>query len=454
MTPEEITAGARTVNHLGDYFEELKQAAHELIQGAWASGRGYFTPSGEEAVRRLQVSYWKSRAALFDVVGSFRQDRELAEEPWPDAFLVAFGAAVLLVDAARFLREAFEPLPLVRQKLNEPEPCFGIPGGTYDTVQKSLTSPLHAWHLYHAVRYFEDHAAELRARAADPLLAGVLAVIERLKSRLDVPLSAYLKARVRVRTEGAISRLRYGLLGFALYGMQKLVASLAADIYTRPKHHPHLPQAVADRLGRLLRPGDVLITRKEHAATNYFLPGYWKHAALYLGTPAALRRLGIADHENVRPRWSRLLSPDEPRPRRVLEAMKDGVWIRPVASPLVADAIAAIRPHLAADEIAAALARGLFHEGKPYDFDFDFTRADRLVCTEVVYRSYDGIGGMSFVLTRRAGRLTLSAEDLVRMALQHAHFEPLAVFAPAHSAQLVSGKKAQAALEQAQEAAT
>jgi hypothetical protein len=267
-----------------------------------------------------------------------------------------------------------------------------------------------------------------------------------------VPVTRYLKARIEVRTDEAITRLRYGLLGRALYGLQKLVASLAADIYTRPGYHPQLPPAVIVRLGRLLRPGDVLITRKEHAATNYFLPGYWKHAALYLGTPAALTRLGISKHENVRPRWSRLLSPDEPRPRRVLEAMKDGVWIRSVASPLAADAIAAIRPRLPRNDVAAALARGLSHEGKPYDFDFDFTRADRLVCTEVVYRTYEGIGGISFMLTRRAGRLTLSAEDLVRMAMERAHFEPLAVFAPTHSAQLVSGKKAQAALQHAREA--
>ncbi|MHC4176904.1 MAG: YiiX/YebB-like N1pC/P60 family cysteine hydrolase [Planctomycetota bacterium] len=452
MTPEQTTAGARTVAHLATYFEELKQAARELIEAARASGRGYFTPGEEEAVRRLQVSYWQSRAALFEVIGSFRQDSELKEELRPDAFLVAFGAAVLLVDAARFLREAFEPLPLVRQKLNEPAPHFGIPEGTYATVQKSLTSPLHVWHLYHAVQYFDEHAAELRARATDPLLAAVLAVIERLKSRLDVPVRRYLKARLQVRADEAISRLRYGLLGRALYGMQKLVASLAADIYTRPGHHPHLPRAVAQRLGELLEPGDVLIARKEHAATNYFLPGYWKHAALYLGTPAALERLGIADHENVRPRWSRLLSAGEPVPRRVLEAMKDGVWIRSVSSPFSADAVVAIRPRLSTDDVAAALARGLFHEGKPYDFDFDFTRADRLVCTEVVYRSYDGVGGVSFELTHRAGRLTLSAEDLVRMSLEHTHFEPLAVFAPEHASKLATGKEADVTLQETREA--
>ena len=122
--------------------------------------------------------------------------------------------------------------------------------------------------------------------------------------------------------------------------------------------------------------------------------------------------------------------------------MKDGVRIRPVGTPLSSDAVAVIRPRLATAEVAEALARGMFHEGKQYDFDFDFTRADRLVCTEVIYRSYDGIGKIGFELTSRAGRLTLSAEDLVRMAVVGRDFEPLAVFAPDHTPKLVGGKAA------------
>lgn len=450
MTPEQITAGSRTIAHLADYFPELKRTAGELIERASATGRGYFTPAEEETVRRLQVSYWKARGALFEVVDSFRQDTELPESLRPDAFLVAYAAAVLLVDAGRFLRESFEPLPVVRRKLNEPEPAFEIPPGTYDTVQKSLTSPRHAWHLYHAMRYFDEHRADLSARAADGPLRPVLAVIERLGGRLQVPVSRLAKAQTRVRTRRAIGRLRYGLLGRALYGIQKLFSSMAAEKYLRSGHRPRLPEAVAGELCGLLRPGDVIVCRKEHAVTNYFLPGYWKHVALYLGTAADLRRLGIAEHEHVRPRWSQLLSEKRRPAERVLESMKDGVRIRGVDSALGCDAVVAIRPRLDSQDVAAALARGMFHEGKPYDFDFDFTRADRLVCTEVVYRSYDGVGQISFELTRRAGRLTLSAEDLVAMSLGRVHFEPVAAFTPDHGAELAAGEEAEALLRRTQ----
>jgi hypothetical protein len=242
------------------------------------------------------------------------------------------------------------------------------------------------------------------------------------------------------------------LLSRALYGLQKAVSRLIADAYVVPGHQPSLPDDVTGQLSEILRPGDVLITRKEHALTNYFLPGYWPHAALYLGQPDQLARMGIAEHDNVRPRWQRLLDCDRDEPRRVLEAMKDGVWIRSIASPYGVDAVTVLRPQLAEVEIAEALTRGLFHEGKAYDFDFDFTRADRLVCTEVVYRSYEGVGGVQFQLSPRAGRLTLSAEDLIGMALQRRHFDLLAVYAPSYGESLQTGEAAEALIRKTQPA--
>ena len=79
-------------------------------------------------------------------------------------------------------------------------------------------------------------------------------------------------------------------------------------------------------------------------------------------------------------------------------------------------------------EARRAIERGVAHEGKMYNFDFDFFSSDRLVCTEVVYRSYDGLDGITFTLTERAGRKTLSAEDLLDFALDSNAFEPVAIF--------------------------
>ncbi len=446
MFPEQIAAGTRTVTNICAHFVELQQAALGMLESFGGSQRGFLTPTEDDAVRHLLVSYWQSRNALIELVTSFRVDEELPDELRPAGFLVAYAGALVLVDAARFLREHFHDRPVVREKLNAPEPHFRIPEGTYDRVQKSLTSPVHAWHLYHAAQYFDDHEQQLRELVSDTPLAELLEIIERLQNRIQISVSQYAVARMRVRAQQLIHSVKRDLLWRALYGLQKAVSRLASSISTDPGHQPALPIAVCNELRELLEPGDVLITRKEHALTNYFLPGFWPHAAFFLGDSKQLVAYGIAQHVNVQPRWKRLLECDPAEPRRVLEALKDGVWIRSLASPFATDALAVLRPQASKTQIAEAITRGLFHDGKPYDFDFDFTRSDRLVCTEVVYRSYEGVGGMSFQLTRRAGRLTLAAEDLIRMALDRIHFEPLAVFSPSHAGELLVGNEAESVI--------
>ena len=232
-----------------------------------------------------------------------------------------------------------------------------------------------------------------------------------------------------------------------MYRLQSIACHLVADVHFLPLHQPRMPRQVGQRLRALLRAGDVMIVRKEHAVTNYFLPGYWPHAALYLGDIDAIQRVGLDQHEHVKPRWQKLVRLKGPEDHRVLESMKDGVQIRSIESPLRSDAIVIIRPKLAQREIVDALGRAMFHEGKPYDFDFDFTRSDRLVCTEVVYRGYEGVGNVRFQLTRRSGRLTLSAEDLLQMALRHQHFEPIAFYAPNYRKRLQIGENAGTALQ-------
>ncbi|MBA3585426.1 MAG: hypothetical protein H0W36_13055 [Gemmatimonadetes bacterium] len=122
--------------------------------------------------------------------------------------------------------------------------------------------------------------------------------------------------------------------------------------------------------------------------------------------------------------------------------MKDGVRIRPIDSPLASDSIVVLRPTLEESHIAAALAQALLHEGKPYDFDFDFSCSHRMVCTEVVYRAYDGVADVRFDLKRHVGRFALAAGDLLRMALAEKHFTVVAVFSPAHGAELHRGLQA------------
>ena len=147
-----------------------------MSQVALSSDRGYFTPSEDEEVRHLLVSYWQSRNALLEVVLEMKDQRDD-----DDAFLAGYAGALVLADAAQFLFEQFDDRPVVRGKLNEPAPHFGIPEGVYEKVQASRTHPVRAWHLYHAARYFDENIEALRQLAEATPLEPLIDLVVRLQ---------------------------------------------------------------------------------------------------------------------------------------------------------------------------------------------------------------------------------------------------------------------------------
>ncbi len=425
-----LQTAAICVAQSANFLDELRQRCSHLRQHMGARDRGYFTPAEDEQVRQTLVAYWHTREALRETVAQIRSSTDLKSPDGPRAFVVAYAAAVLLVDAARFMRHTFGDSAIVTRKLNESEPSFGIPAGVYDQVQKSLTDPANVWHLVHARDYFQANRQQLCQMADEPLWEPLLNIIDLRGDCLAVDTTTYAKARLDVRLRELRGQVKLAAIEQGLYSIQQIMGLLASELSTRPDHRPGVPREVHQTLADLLEPGDVIIVRKEHAVTNYFLPGYWPHAALYLGACEQLEQLGIEQHEPAWPKWRQRLESADTKPSCVLEALKDGVRLRSLHSPFSSDAIAIVRPTIEHAAIARALARGLKHEGKPYDFDFDFRRSDRMVCTEVVYRTYDGVSDIAFKLTRRAGRLTLSAEDILCMALRSEWFKPVAAYAP------------------------
>lgn len=400
---------APTVIDLAEHMSRLKAAAEQFANSTSVRERGYFGPNEDDQVVQLWVSYHMARNALFEVITQYKHGRAAVTEVNLADFATAYAAAAVLVDAGRFLRELFADESLVRRKLNESYELFGIRANSFDAIQMSLSDPLHAIQLYQATESYDQHADALRALAQQSEdLAKIVAIIDRIGQRLRVSPSAYARARLNERARHTYEKIVHRGIGKAIYSIQSWVSEFIGQLSTQPSHTPALPREIKSQLLERLQPGDVMVTRKEHSLTNYFLPGYWPHAALYIGEG------------------------------RVIEALADGVHERSIDSPFSVDAIATIRPQLEAELIAQAIQRARTHVGKPYDFDFDFTRADRMVCTEVVYRSYEGIGPMQFQLTRRAGRETLAAEDLLNLARNRQHFAHVALFCRSHSEQLLT----------------
>jgi hypothetical protein len=199
------------------------------------------------------------------------------------------------------------------------------------------------------------------------------------------------------------------------YGLQAAVGETFAQARLTWDYVPGIDRSVLSELAPLLRPGDVLLVRAEKKLTTALLPGFWAHAAVYLGRGGEWDELrieaGVEDDDvgGGREEASRF--------GVVVEAIAPQVRINSLAHCLQGDHVLVLRPELEAGELRAALVEALAHLGKPYDFEFDFTLSTRVVCTGLVYRAFHGRGSIRFELVPRMGRFTLSGDDLVHQAL-------------------------------------
>ncbi|MEJ2045960.1 MAG: YiiX/YebB-like N1pC/P60 family cysteine hydrolase [Reinekea sp.] len=190
----------------------------------------------------------------------------------------------------------------------------------------------------------------------------------------------------------------------------------------------------AQTFSKSFEPGDFYLTRKEWRMTNVGIPGFWTHSALFIGTPE--QRTEYFNTEEVK-QWLRskdafsfeqLLRTssttyanhpghDAMGRIQVLEALDDGVIFNSIESSLDADGAAVFRPRLSKLEKAKAIYNAFHYIGRPYDFHFDFDSDDALVCSELIYKSYQpgtNQQGIGFPLYRAVGKKMLTPNEIAR----------------------------------------
>ncbi|NAZ37059.1 YiiX/YebB-like N1pC/P60 family cysteine hydrolase [Rubellimicrobium sp. CFH 75288] len=127
-------------------------------------------------------------------------------------------------------------------------------------------------------------------------------------------------------------------------------------------------------------PFDVIVVSGKQYLWARVTPGYFTHAAIYLGTEAELRAAGLWAHPALDP-WRALL-----RDRAmVVEASGLAVEVLPLEQVMRVDALALLRPPAvggrARDE---RLGRLMGLVGEPFDPRFDGDDRGALYCTELV----------------------------------------------------------------------
>lgn len=407
---------ARNVLPTAAEVDELEEAA------GTARDRGYFLPDEEASLRFLVNRYLHVRAALHQTLQSLRplvpRLRPPRDELRVKAFLCAWLCGCMLMRTARYIVLRYADDPLIWKALNQADPAEGIPAGLFDQIRASSTRPATLLRFFQALRYAESLSDAFASLKQDADWSELVTLLEEEAPFLERQKRVHAAdlARTRIRRWRDRPVRRYQRIMFGLFE----ASGRAISEMRNPLHRKRVRPGARLRLQSMMQPGDVLITRHDDALSNLFLPGFWPHSAFVIGSEEERQRLGIRLRDDQADRAG--------DPVCIVEAKKDGVRFRALAETLAVDAFLLLRPRYSSVAMQAkAVERALSHEGKLYDFEFDFTRSDRLVCTEVIYRSLEGHDGFHFDLIRKAGRITLPAEELLHQALASGRFEVIAV---------------------------
>ena len=397
-----------------------EQPEQHIIQTAIK--RGYFLPEEDDLVWSLISRYLTIRSGYWEIINDmsahFSDELENVKtvDDWRH-FLLGYASSCQVVYMARLLINDLASHKLVQRKINEGAPQHRISPKVFTQIYRSLSDTDNAMKMQYMMNLVDANRDFIQTLKKDEVVGSIVRNLESLEATLHPSQLAFIKLRLRylwhaLTRRGAISKKITSF--FILEKAGRVISDIGIHDDSR------VTTAIQEQLADFLQAGDVLVTRHDFVASNLFLPGYWPHAALYIGSDTERNELGIKLDDRIAQRWNGEI--------RTLEAQKDGVLFRPLAETLDVDELIVLRPSLSKAQIAKGLERAVQHEGKGYNFDFDFFSSDQLVCTEVVFRAYDGLGELKFELIERAGRLSLSAEDLLDMAMNKTGFTAVACY--------------------------
>jgi len=161
-----------------------------------------------------------------------------------------------------------------------------------------------------------------------------------------------------------------------------------------------IPKELILEMEKTMKPGDIMLQRRNWHLSNVGIPGFWTHAALYTGSLEGMNDYFASEFpyeghssmstymQAVYPEVWNTYSDIEKDPYSVIEAIEPGVIISSLPQSANADFVVALRPNVKKTDKMKALFRAFSHVGKPYDYNFDFDTKDALVCSELVYDAY------------------------------------------------------------------
>lgn len=191
-----------------------------------------------------------------------------------------------------------------------------------------------------------------------------------------------------------------------------LAGNLAGSIRWR-KGHLYKNRSAIQKAKSNLIPMDIIIEKSPFILTDKFIPGHFGHIAIYLGTKEQLLDANIWNHPSIVPFQEEII-----KGKVILEAVRSGVRLNSLEEFLNVDEITIMRKNDGLENIDLVneeITRGIDQIGKAYDFNFDISTLDKIVCSELIYIVF---GHVNWPTQYRLGRATITPDDVAEVLFQ------------------------------------
>ena len=343
-------------------------------------------------------------------------DKDLAElgvtpESRLKGVMLSLSSALVLYDNYLLAVSLFEGDSKLRRTLNERDPGYAVRSVELAKVTLNYNSIANRKRVRRAIKYYEKQVRK-SPFASDTLAMDYVSTLIKQSPSYDMVKKwspIYVVGR-KLGFFGAVTTDT--LLGLEREGTSlfSMVFGNAVGLVETRKGRLYGREEVRTDVQRTLQAGDILLEKTPFRLTDKLIPGYWGHAAVWTGSEAELKELGIWDNPVVRPYQEQIRSG-----RQVVEALRSGVEMNTMRHFLNIDSIGILRKSATTrQDRANTVIQALRQVGKPYDFNFDVESKGRVYCSKLVYLSYSGV---EWPTRKSLGRTTFTPDDVAIKAV-------------------------------------
>ena len=415
-------------NHIKTFNSVLNKTISEIssIKPLDKNGKNYFTNKQYDQIERLYFRYTLCTRSLLDIVNAYKDisNKSKFKKNNAQAFILGYSASLTLYKHSAELILQTAGNELLIKKLNEEYPRTEIKGNGLNYIISNLTEPNNIKNIDIANEFFKRQIIENSKLYkstdlfpfVDELIIYTKTLSEEYKNYKKTILDNYTILPLQAAEIMQVSTIEETVnnmvddAGGQLKAIQEFLFTIMGDVRMPLVEGIKFSRRQKKQIIKSLRPGEIILTFSSGYLSNVFLPGYFKHVLSYTGKNN-LKKNKFLNQVQLKDNQKKYIQLEHD----IIEANSDGVRTEELDSYLngYANRIIAFRPNLNNNEIQLILKNLYSFLGIDYDFDFDLTSGEKQACTEIIYRSYNGMGNINLDLDDVLGITTLTGDNLL-----------------------------------------